>query len=659
MKQIIFSLLLLFTATNIIAQNTSNNTPQTTPISPNKNSTKVKIAYCHKAREINPITAENVKDLHFRLKNKKGFNEVEDDLETKAIKEWKNKLRKEGRDSVLNLKNPIPVGGIINPNVRTTAAPSIFLNHNFSSANDAAYIPNDNSVAVSNSGIVISTTNSTINMQDSLGNFLITSLSLNSFLGIPTASGDYAYDAKMIYDDVLDRFFLVVLQGSTPSTSELIVATPETSNPLGSWWVNTFPASDVSSGVWMDYPSIGINDSSLYVTINAFNSSNSYQYPIIFRIPKAGLGSGSTFSYQYDSNPLDNASNKGFTICPLSYGQFGLYGHTMGFVSTVLGGGDYVQFWTWDIATGLLTGQEISSSSYQIGSDAAQLGTTDLLDVGNCRVKDGFLIYNTGTTDWNIYFAFTSISSASATHNYIIKAKIVWNSSGVSIPSGSWTAYGNTAGDLCYPSIASLGVNSNDDNVLMSYDATFSTNYPYYEVVASDVSNNFSSNLLIYGGDGYINDYDSDNGKYRWGDYTHLARKLNTGTRPIVWSTGCYGLSDNNAGTWIGEISTSHFPITSSTVSNAIKQNPLNRIYPNPAKIDFTVEFNTDKEGLCTIQLNSIDGRVQMQLLNGNIPDGGHQIQLSTKDLESGNYIVSISLDGQLLKSEKLVVLKN
>jgi len=595
------------------------------------------------------IRADTIKDLRFKIKHKNRFNKHEDP-EVEKIKAIKNRMRLEGKDSASNLENPIPPASDNRSNTgkKTTAAPPLFLNHNFASTDDASWVPNDNSVAVSNSGIIVSTTNSNITIQNAHG-FPHVSNSLNAFLGYTT--GGVLYDAKVIYDDVLDRFFIVVLQGNTPSTSKLIVAFPTTTNPLGSWSSWYFNASSILSGVWLDYPSIGINDSSLYVSLNAYNSSDAFQYPVIYRLPKAGMLSGTTsWSWQYYTDPVDDFGNKGFTIAPLSYGQDGLYGHTMGFVSTVSGGANYVQFWTWNIATQTVSGLRLASSSYQIGSDALQLGSSNLLNVGDCRVKDAFVIYNPSTTNWNVYFTFTSTSSASMFANYAIKAKIIWNTS-ISIPAGSWSAYGSVSGDYCYPSIASYGIGGTDENVVMSANVSLSTTYPYFVAFSSDVSNNASPFLTIKSGGGFLNDYDG--AKYRWGDYTHLARKFNS-TPPIVWASGCYGRSDNKGGTWIGELSTANMTLNTNpaTYASGLK------LYPNPALSNFNLEFTTEKIGLCVVRIASIDGKYSEQLYSENISHGEHRISLSTQDLSSGNYIVSILLDNELIKSEQLAVAK-
>ena len=80
------------------------------------------------------VRADTVKDLRFKIKHKNSFNKHEDP-EVEKIKAIKNKMRLEGKDSASNLENPIPPAND-NPNntgKKTTAAPPLFLNHNFAS----------------------------------------------------------------------------------------------------------------------------------------------------------------------------------------------------------------------------------------------------------------------------------------------------------------------------------------------------------------------------------------------------------------------------------------------------------------------------------------------------------------------------------------------
>lgn len=603
-----------------------------------------------------PIKADTVKDLRFKIHNKQEFNKGGDPA-LREFKKSKRKFRKDGGDSTLQIKKESPSGLILDENNnghKTTAAPPIYLNHHFNSSDDATTYPNDNSIAISNSGIIISTTNSNITIKDTLGTPLA-SHSINAFLGGGGSFSGVLYDAKVIYDDILDRFFLVVLDGSTPSTSKLIIAYPLTSNPLGAWSYWTYPPP--AAGIWMDYPSIGINASSLYVSINAYNSSNFFQYPIIFRFSKAGILSGSTTGWTalQRSNPLDDLGNQGFTIYPLSYGQAGSYSTTMAFVSTKSQMGNSVQFWTWHEPTNAFDGQDVASPHYEIGGDAFQLGSTNQLDVGDCRVTGGFVINNPTTSIWSVYFTFTSISSASASANYAMKAKLIWNSSGASVPPSSWSLFGTTSGDFCHSNIASYGLNGTDENVIMCSNVSLSTTYPYYVAYSSDASNNYSPSLLIKSGSSFVWDYQAiPYNMGRWGDYTGLCRKQNSLT-PIVWASGCYGKADNTGGTWIGEIAKGNFfALNTINVNEAVNT----KLYPNPASNNFTLEFNTDHEGICTIEIGSVDGKYSERLHNDNIPEGEHRISLSTRDLPSGHYIVSIILAGSLIKSERLAVVK-
>ena len=101
-------------------------------------------------------------------------------------------------------------------------------------------IPNDNTLAVSNGGILLAAINSLVYAYD-LDNDTIVfpngSLSLRAIAGGGSATDNY-FDPKLIYDELTDRFILVFLKNSDPATNGYIVAFSSSNSPLDPW--NTY-----------------------------------------------------------------------------------------------------------------------------------------------------------------------------------------------------------------------------------------------------------------------------------------------------------------------------------------------------------------------------------------------------------------------------------
>jgi len=589
------------------------------------------------------VNSDTVTDLHFILMSE-NFNEGDTTLQ--KIKESRNKLRREHRDSIIPIPNPMPVIDATRKNAKTTGGPSLFINRNFKGTDDPNWCPNDNSIAISNSGYVISATNSNMTIKDENGKVL-KNISLNALLGNSPSFSSALYDPKIIYDNTLDRFFLVCLDGMNPTTSKLIVAFTTASNPLNNWYYYTFNASDVLSSLWIDYPSIGLNSNSLCISGNTFDAGNNPVGNILFKFNKSDLlKKPATATYQYWTNLQDDQGNVAFTLFPVSYGQAGSYGPNMLFVSTQVYGGDQLQFWILNDTTNTIYGKAYATNGYAISADANEPGTTNQLDVGDCRTKGAFYIYNPLTQTGVIYFVFTSITSVSS-FNGVVKAKFIIKSSGVTDDAIAFASYTD---DYAHPNIASYGGNGGDETVVVSFEACASTTYPYFGVIALD-SANANISLLVRSGTNFIYDYDPTKLLCRWGDYSGICRKYNALGAPIIWTAGCYGLADNTGGTWIAELSPSKLAVPAEIAAPV-----TSKLYPNPSSGFTNLEFKTDADGYCSIDIMSIDGRYNQHLFNNVLPDGAHKISLTTRNLANGNYIIRIVAGGKTIATEKLVV---
>ena len=96
--------------------------------------------------------------------------------------------------------------------------------------NIAAGIPNDNSIAVSNEGKVISALNTWVVLLEEDGEILSTR-SLAAFVRGALGRLDRYYDPKVIYDPQEDKFILVFLEGNASADSRIVVGFSQTSDP--------------------------------------------------------------------------------------------------------------------------------------------------------------------------------------------------------------------------------------------------------------------------------------------------------------------------------------------------------------------------------------------------------------------------------------------
>ena len=133
-------------------------------------------------------------------------------------------------------------------------------------------IPDDNNIAVSDSGKILSAMNSTLNVYDSAGN-LIKNISLGAFSnGLGLSQGKY--DPKVIYDESADRFIAVCLNGTSDSTSYAIIGFSQTNDPAGNWNLYKISGNPLNDTTWSDFPIIKITQNELFLTLNALHNNS-------------------------------------------------------------------------------------------------------------------------------------------------------------------------------------------------------------------------------------------------------------------------------------------------------------------------------------------------------------------------------------------------
>lgn len=84
----------------------------------------------------------------------------------------------------------------------------------------------------------------------------------------------------------------------------------------------------------------------------------------------------------------------------------------------------------------------------------------------------------------------------------------------------------------------------------------------------------------------------------------------------------------------------------------------LGQNYPNPfnpvTRIDFTLAKNSDVKML----VFDVLGRQVEELVNGKLPEGNHTVEFEANNLSSGMYFYSFYLNGSLVDTKKMILLK-
>ncbi len=504
--------------------------------------------------------------------------------------------------------------------------------------------PPDLSFAISTSGNIVATNNDGIEYYNTSGAYLDGEY-WSDFYNDQSLSSK-KYDPKIIFDSEKNRFVLIVLHGSKPDVSKVLIAISYTDDPLADgWYYYTIKGDPTSNNLWFDYPSLGLSNADIFITGNLYTEDGKFDRALLLQIDKTTLYNKQSIKYFYYSN-LSNDPFNAFSILPVSYGLKGNYGPGMYFVSSKSGGESRLRLWYINDAYSgnpKLFSYEVDVPVYGIGGNAGQYGTSDLLDVGDCRMLSGFYldgivhaVHLTNIGDgWNgINYHRISVQSMNAeSSNFGLQ--------------GSY--------DYAYPAVASYANKATDKSVMIAFLRSGDDIYPEFRVVHCDQNMDWSSSTLVQEGDTYVDLITSTT--ERWGDYTGICRQYTNATYPAIWMNGCYGGN-------VGSLNTYHTFRSKIAKVYAVKtatempenQRPVSKTFPLPLKDAFTHEFILSNGQKINIEVLDDNGKLIKKLFNDYLPTGKQTLSFTVDNLNPGIYILNIIGDESYKNQIKIVV---
>lgn len=510
--------------------------------------------------------------------------------------------------------------------------------------------PADNSMAVSNAGIIVSADNATMEVYD--GNaqnpYLFTLTGHSDFFSFlnPTPTGNI-YDPKVLYDSGSDRFIYLVLHGTSSQQSELLICFSQSNNPAqDGWWVYRIQANQAHPGSWFDYPNIGVSNNEFYVSGNMFTDAGQNSGNIIFQIEKNACYQGQNINYQYWSD-VAHENETAFTILPLSFGQQGNYGPGIYLVANETSEPSD-RIFLFDLTNDMSSSNEtintyaVNTTAFDVGGYAAQSGSSTQLDIGDNRIQNGF--YMNG----KIHMVFTC--DIGQGWNGINYNRIDLNS--LSVQRSTYGLVGSY--DYCYPAVASSGSSINDQSVIIGFLRSGQDIFPEFRAVNCDHSMQWSNSVLIKQGQDDVNI--GGQSPDRWGDYTGIGRQ--NGANRTVWAAGCYGMSGNSWGVnngwnaWVAKLTDGG---NAASVAETEQSTPL-RVYPNPTIERFSIEFELLERMDVNVNIYDVNGRLVKVLLSDNLKAGTKTLHFNRNALSSGTYFINVTSNDRTLAHEKLIV---
>ena len=511
-------------------------------------------------------------------------------------------------------------------------------------------VPNDNTLAISNEGIILAGINSSYIIYDTNNDSLLLSNTLNSMtLDFINLRFVKKYDPKFIYDHKEDRFIVVFLVGNKPLNSHVCVAFSSSSNPMDDWNVYMLEGDALSTGHWTDYPAISVTEDDLFITGNLLLDGVSWQLgfnqSIIWQIDKEnGYSGADSLSFNLWSDIKDDSINIR-NIHPvrgarelqdknqylLSNKNFSLESDSLYLIK--------IENSQKSLNSELSIQRITLDDHYFLSPNGKQYNGKELA-TNDSRVLGGII-----DKDW-IQFVQHSMDTNYGTAG--IYHGIIYNYD--TNPYVESKIISDSIIDFGYPNIASTGINPNEKECVIGFNYTSINDTNGVSCVYMNNNEIYSNFTKLHRGNRAI---DRLNGNIdRWGDYSGIQRKYDDPCR--TWISGMFGKIGSN-GSWISSISTSDTcrePLPHLFFEPAYNHGVL---FPNPSKnfvnYDFSLEENLDLK----ISIFSIEGKLVTVLYNDLVNSGPNRLSFDITKLRVGSYLLIIENNDNRLFTKKLI----
>lgn len=528
--------------------------------------------------------------------------------------------------------------------------PSIIIENGFEGNLYNNKVPNDNTLAISNDGILIAGINSSYIIYDVENDTLLLSRTLNSLTSTFTNLRFVKkYDPKFIYDHQEDRFVVVFLVGNKPANSHVCVAFSSTKNPMDDWNVYMLTGDALNTGHWTDYPAISVTEDDLFITGNLLLDGVSWQLgfnqSIIWQIDKENGYSGlDSLNFNLWSDIKDDSINirnihpvKGARELQdkeqylLSNRNFSLESDSLYLIKIEN---------SQKSNKSELSIKRISLDNHYFLSPNGQQYSGKELATNDSRVLGAII-----DEDW-IQFVQHSMDTNYGTAG--IYHGIIYNYE--QNPFVESKMISDSIIDFGYPNIASTAINPNEKECVIGFNYTSIYDTNGVSCMYMNNEEEYSSFTKLHKGDRAI---DRLSGNIdRWGDYSGIQRKYDDPCR--TWISGMFGKIGSN-GSWISSVSTSDTcrePIPYLFLEPKFTDGVL---FPNPSKnfvnYDFTIEGNLDLK----ISIYNIEGKLVSVLYNDLVNSGPNRLSFSILNLKVGSYLLLIENNENRLFTKKLI----
>ncbi len=531
-------------------------------------------------------------------------------------------------------------------------------------------VPNDNTLAISNDGILATGINSRYMFYDTKNDSLIDEGTLHSFAsGFSQFNTVSKYDPKFIYDPNEDRFIVTFLIGTAYQNSNICVAFSSSNNPLDPWNVYLLSGNPLGTDHWTDYPAISLTEEELFITGNLLENGVSwqigFQQSLIWQIDKFdGYNGENELDMQIWSDIIDDTIPLR-NIHP-AMGARGLGGPNQYLLSNKNFSAESDTLYMIEITNTLNSGQSslnltrFSLSDHYFMSPNGQQTIAKELATNDSRILGAII-----DDDWIQYVHHsmdTTYGTAGIYHGTIYNySSIPVINDTTQVYNGSLINY-NTSIDINgviisdsimdygYPNIASTGINPNNMECVIGYNYTSPIDSNGIACYYMNNEQVYSERIVLKEGEAPINSFVNGNVD-RWGDYFGIQRMYSEPCK--VWMSGMYGKINNN-GSWISNIGVSE-PCNAPNMITPESSFINGILFPNPSMDLTNFDFTMNETMMIIIELFDIQGKLIKELYHDSAKEGMNRLSFNSYYMKPGTYILRISSEEQTLFTEKLL----
>ncbi|NUM30770.1 MAG: T9SS type A sorting domain-containing protein [Bacteroidetes bacterium] len=497
-------------------------------------------------------------------------------------------------------------------------------------------IPNDNHIAISNEGKIISVQNSTIRVMDEWGKTLMFK-SLYAFAnGKIQGFTNYCYDPRVVYDRNADRFIVFFLHESKVVSNFGVLAFSKTNDPTGEWNFYKIPGNPLKNDKWSDFPILAFSAQDVFITLNLLSENkdwrDGFNQSIIWQISKKEGYSGDSLNQKlyYD---IRHNSKAIWSICPVQ-GGFIPTNPGMYFLSVKPGDIENDTLFFHEIDNTLSSGISVlnmrilkTDKTYGLPPVAIQPTGGDTLQTNDCRVL-GAIFYNN-----KIQYVQTSVIKPFY-HSGIFHGIFEIKKSN----SVTSTYIGSDSVDYAYPSISYAGNGKNaEQSSVITFSYVSNKSFPgtaaIYHTQAAGLPSVFSKVLRVKHGEAVIERLQYSQVKHeRWGDYTGIQLQYNKPN--TIWLSGSFGNKLKFNGTWIAKL---------NVIENIEIETDENlKIFPNPVINKIAVGLNFKEDNLVKILIYNYTGQLVSKIFEGIAGKGYNEFYMDFENVSNGIYFLKV-----------------